>query len=62
VDHVKLPHFTESDKRKVMETFLTNDEVLFFTYGMLFPQSVVTHSLSQSSLVAGQSSLNKQKD
>ena len=36
-DHVKHHHFTDSDKRKVIENFLTNDEVLFFVYGLLFP-------------------------
>ena len=36
-DHVKHHHFTESDKRKVLENFLGNEEVLFFVYGLLFP-------------------------
>lgn len=27
IDHIKLHHFTESDKRKVMELFLSNEEV-----------------------------------
>lgn len=37
IDHIKPAHFTDSDKRKIMETFLQNDEVLFFIYGILFP-------------------------
>lgn len=41
IDHVKPCHFTDSDKRKVLENFLQNDEVLFFVYGLLFPQSVM---------------------
>lgn len=41
IDHVKHHHFTESDKRKVLENFLVNEEVLFFVYGLLFPQSVM---------------------
>ena len=37
IDHVKNHHFTESDKRKVVENFLGNEEVLLFVYGLLFP-------------------------
>jgi len=37
VDHIKQHHFTDCDKRKVMEKFLSNEEVLFFVYGILFP-------------------------
>lgn len=40
IDHIRPSNFTDSDKRKVMENFLQNDEVLFFIYGLLFPQSV----------------------
>jgi hypothetical protein len=48
IDHVKLGNFTESDKRKVMENFMSNDELLFFVYGLLFPQSVMTMQNSLS--------------
>lgn len=41
IDHVKHHHFTESDKRKVLENFMGNEEVLFFVYGLLFPQAVL---------------------
>ena len=41
IDHVKPQSFTESDKKKVMENFMGNEEVLFFIYGLLFPQSVM---------------------
>ena len=37
IDHVKPTNFTESDKKKVVENFLQNEEVLFFVYGLLFP-------------------------
>jgi len=38
VDHIKEGSFTESDKRKVMESFLSNEEVQYFIYCLLFPQ------------------------
>lgn len=39
VDHVKLGQFTEHDKRRVLEEFMSNEEVLYFLYGILFPNS-----------------------
>ena len=33
--------FTDFDKRRVMEGFLGNEEVLFFIYGVLFPNSAI---------------------
>ncbi len=48
VDHVKPFHFTESDKKQVINHFLQNEESLFFMYGLLFPQSVM--NMQQNSL------------
>ena len=41
IDHIKPANFTDSDKKKVIENFMQNEEVLFFVYGLLFPQSVM---------------------
>ncbi len=41
MDHVKSSNFTESDRRKVLDNFLSNDEVLYFIYLLLFPHSVL---------------------
>lgn len=38
IDHIKDHHFTDSDKRKVLEHFFSKDEVLYFIYGLMFPK------------------------
>ena len=34
---IKFMQFTEGDKRSVIEKFLRSQEVLFLTYGLMFP-------------------------
>ena len=47
VDHIKSSQFTEHDKKRVIENYLQNEEVLFFLYGMLFPNSAELQELSK---------------
>ena len=36
-EKIKFNQFTEKDKRSVIENFLRSQEVLFLTYGLMFP-------------------------
>ena len=40
-DTVKLTHITEPDKRRLMSLFLSSEDILYFTYGLLYPQAVI---------------------
>ena len=38
---IKLKQFTEVDKRGVIDKFLASKEVLFLTYGLMFPSQTI---------------------
>jgi hypothetical protein len=40
-DIVKPSHFIDSDKRRLMSLFLQSEDILYFTYGLLYPQAVI---------------------
>ena len=40
-DWVKPHHFTESDKRRLMSVFLQSEDILFFTYSLLYPAAAI---------------------
>ena len=40
-DWVKPQHFTESDKRRLMSVFLQSEDILFFTYSLLYPSAAI---------------------
>ena len=37
VKQINFSHFTEHDKRVVIQKFLSSQEVLFLIYGLMFP-------------------------
>lgn len=37
LNHISQVHFTDSDKRLVLNKFLANKEILFLIYGLMFP-------------------------
>jgi hypothetical protein len=41
VETVKPQHFTEPDKRRLMTLFMQSEDILYFTYGLLYPQAVI---------------------
>jgi hypothetical protein len=41
VDTVKPHLFTEPDKRRLMTLFMQSEDILYFTYGLLYPQAVI---------------------
>ena len=38
---VRPQHFTEPDKRRLMNLFFSSEDILYFTYGLLYPQAVI---------------------
>ncbi len=36
-EQVKHTMFTESDKRRLMSLFFSSEDILYFTYGLLYP-------------------------
>ena len=41
VETVKPHLFTEPDKRRLMTLFMQSEDILYFTYGLLYPQAVI---------------------
>jgi len=37
LETVKPHHFTEPDKRRLMTLFMQSEDILYFTYGLLYP-------------------------
>lgn len=37
----KQQQLTEPDKRRLMSLFLQSEDILYFTYGLLYPQAII---------------------
>lgn len=41
IKQINYSHFTESDRRNVIQKFLSSQEVLFLIYGLMFPSQTI---------------------
>ena len=41
-------HFTESDRRNVMDKFIKNKEIMFLIFGLMFPYKTLVSAKKES--------------
>lgn len=54
VETVKPHLFTEPDKRRLMTLFMQSEDILYFTYGLLYPQAVIQMQQQMARVIMNQ--------